>query len=108
MITAQFQSKDGRFRLLVVSGHAEYDDVGQDIVCAAVTSAVQLVANGITEILAAEASAEAEENRITLAVPQDETQTGEQTEAFLRALKLHLELLAEQFPGTIEIQMLEV
>ena len=34
-----------------VSGHAGYDDYGHDIVCASVTSAVQMTANGLTEVL---------------------------------------------------------
>ena len=32
-----------------VTGHAGYAESGSDIVCAGVTTAVQLVANGITE-----------------------------------------------------------
>ncbi len=50
MICARFFRKNGSLSsVAAISGHAGFADAGEDIVCASVSSAVQLVANGITE-----------------------------------------------------------
>ena len=51
MIRVEFTKSGELLTCFSVSGHAGYDDYGHDIVCASVTSAVQLTANGITEVL---------------------------------------------------------
>ena len=51
MIRAEFFYKKGEPRRFVVSGHAGYAENGKDIVCASVSSAVQMAINGITEIV---------------------------------------------------------
>ena len=50
MITAEFFLRGERFLGVSVRGHAGYAAYGHDVVCASVTSAVELVANGITEM----------------------------------------------------------
>ncbi len=52
MINADFQKKDSVIIGFSVKGHAEFADEGEDIVCASVSSAVQLVANAITDFFA--------------------------------------------------------
>ncbi len=47
MITAKVLKKDGRIHKVTVSGHAQYKRHGQDIVCAAVSTATLLTANAI-------------------------------------------------------------
>ena len=47
MIKAIYEAKDNKYLYLEVSGHAEYDDYGKDIVCAAVSV---LVINTINSI----------------------------------------------------------
>ncbi|MBR5721970.1 MAG: ribosomal-processing cysteine protease Prp, partial [Clostridia bacterium] len=46
MIRIVFVEKDGRLNGFSVSGHAGYAPYGSNIVCSAVTSAVQLTVNG--------------------------------------------------------------
>ena len=94
----------GRTAVVSVSGHACYEDSGKDIGCAAVTSAVQLTANGITEILHFPADVAVLENAVTL-----QTQNpSEEAEHFLQAFQLQLEVLEEQYPSFIQIRYLEV
>ena len=104
MIQVQILRQHGRTAGFSVSGHAGYEDSGKDIVCAAVTSAVQLTANGITEILHFPADVSVSENAVTL-----QTQSPDQeTENFLKAFQLQLEVLEEQYPSFIQIRYLEV
>ena len=76
-----------------------------DIVCAAVSSAVQLVANGITEICSEQASVDVKENLISLTKKDGLSQKGR---CFLEALLLHLQLLCEDSPNAIKIIITEV
>ena len=71
MITVRFQKSGSRLRAFSISGHAGYADAGQDIVCASVTSAVQLTANAITEQFGERAAVTVEENQISLLLPSD-------------------------------------
>ena len=78
MIRAEFFSKAGRLTGFSVSGHAGYADAGEDIVCAAVSSAVQLTANGITEVLGVKARVTAENDTVSLkmdSLPREDAET---------------------------------
>lgn len=106
MIRVGFLTAGGRCLGFRASGHAGYGDYGQDIVCASVTSAIQLTANGITEAAGVEADVRAEENLVSLTFPdgcKDET-----AQKMLAALRLHLTILSHDYPKTIEITDLEV
>ncbi len=105
MIRAEFFSKAEHLNGFSVSGHSGYADAGEDIVCAAVSSAVQLTANGITEILGRKARVTAQDDTISLNL--ESTPDGE-AEAFLKALKLHLSLLAVDYPKNVKLIYTEV
>lgn len=101
MILAHFYKSDGRYTGFSVSGHAGYADSGADIVCASVSSAVQLTANAVTEVLCLPATVEAADGTVRLMLTgQADILTAQ---PFLEALRLHLRLLAEDFEQTIEL-----
>ena len=106
MIFAVFSRKGNRITEVSVSGHAGYAPKGEDIVCASVTSALHTVNNGITEVLKVPAQVQVEENKITCTLPEDSDSQAAQ--AFLNALFLQLNLLAEDYPKTITLKNLEV
>lgn len=95
MITAEFYLRDETFAGFAVKGHAGFAEFGSDVVCAAVTSAVELTANAITEILKVDATVGSFENEVRLMLPE----SGNNMEAvhLLQALRLHLELLSEDY-----------
>ena len=105
MIRAEFFSQAGRLTGFTVSGHAGYADAGEDIVCAAVSSAVQLTANGITEVLGMKARVTAKGDTVSLKM---DSLPSEDVEAFLKALRLHLEVLAEDYPKNVKLTCTEV
>lgn len=76
-----------------------------DVICAAVSSAVQLVANGITEICNEHVLLDVKENLISLTEKDGFSQKGR---CFLEALLLHLQLLCEDNPNSIKIIIMEV
>ncbi len=103
MITARFALCGGSPAAVEVTGHAGFGPNGADIVCASVTSAVQLTANAVTEILRAPASVEVGENRIRIALHGCSGPACD----FLRALRLHLELLGDDYPDHITVTVTE-
>ena len=105
MITADFYLKNERFIGFSVRGHAGFAESGRDIVCAAVSSAVELTANGITEILHMDAAVDVFENEVKLLLPDTQNQTAVQ---FLQALRLQMELIGEEYSGRLRLLDMEV
>ena len=104
MITARFFRRGETLVGFSVSGHAGYADSGSDIVCAAVTTAVNMTANGITEIAQNRAEVNVSENEVQLKVEE----TTDANALLLQSMRLQIELLREQFPKNIRIQDMEV
>lgn len=105
MIQADFFKTGELLSGFSLSGHAEYDDYGHDIVCASVTSAVQMTANALTEVLKLNADVSVGENVIQVKLSKQDAQKGQ---SFLQALLLHLNILAEDYEGTIKVNLSEV
>jgi len=104
MIRAEFCESKGFLSGFKISGHAGYADSGQDIVCAAVSSAVSLAANIITDGFYSDAEAYEKDGAIVLNVDNPD----EKTQAVLSMLKMQLEIILEEFPKTIKITISEV
>ncbi len=81
-----------------VSGHSGSAEAGQDIVCSAVSSAVIMVVNTITEIVKIPAETEAKSGYIFFKVGQ-----AENVQYILRGLELHLKELEKQYPDYLKI-----
>ena len=105
MIQANFTKTEGKLTAFSLKGHAGYDEFGKDIVCASVTSAVQLTANAITEVLKVRADVQVLDNQIRMKLP---TNCPQEAFHFMDALLLHLEILAEDYEGTIKVKVSEV
>lgn len=90
-----------------VKGHSGFAEAGLDIVCAAVSSAVELTANGITEIAKVNATVSANGDMVYLFLDEKNRQNVYAI-AFLKALRLHLELLSMDYPDNIILNDMEV
>ena len=95
---------DDRITGFSVSGHSGYAEAGQDIVCAAITTAVTMAEATINDVCGAKAKVRVKENdaRITLTLPAscDEEET---VQAVLSGLLLTLISLREDYPDYIEV-----
>ncbi len=105
MIQANFTKTEGKLTAFSLKGHAGYDELGKDIVCASVTSAVQMTANAITEVLKVCADVQVLDNQIRMKLPANCPQ---EAIHFMDALLLHLEILSEDYEGTIKVKVSEV
>ena len=106
MTTVTFHSEGSRVTGLEVRGHSGYAPEGEDIVCAAVTSAVRLVECAVNDVLGLEAPVKVREKdaSISLKLPNGLGQTNESTcQTLLVALMVHLVQLAEEYPDNITV-----
>lgn len=101
MITATFKKDSGGYRAFTVSGHAGCEQNGFDVVCAAVSSAVQLTANGITEVAGVKAVVQTQGDTIGVTIPDGEPDEG--CNVLIGALHLHMNLLCEDYKDAIRV-----
>lgn len=104
MIRAEFYQSQNQFRGFRVSGHAGFAESGQDIVCAAVTSACMLAANIITDGFRISAEAGAEDNVMFCIADKPDERVG----AVVDMLMQQLDMIRSDYPGTIKISISEV
>ena len=99
MIRVKFLVGNRQLAGFEIKGHADFADIGEDIVCASVSSAAFMAANTVTEIIGSKADVNADNGVMTLIVHEP----CERTETVLKGLELHLTELAKQYPNNIKI-----
>ena len=98
MIRVRFQTACGQLIGFSLSGHAGAGDYGQDIVCAAVSSAAYMTANTVTEIVGAAADITVDDGLMELTV----TDRIEDCQNILSGFRLHIQALSEEYPTRIQ------
>ena len=99
MIRVRFQTADGLISGFHLSGHAGAGEYGQDIVCAAVSSAAYMTANTITEIVKANVDVTVQDGMMDLTV-LDRLSACQDV---LSGFQLHIQAMAEQYPDRIQL-----
>ena len=106
MTTVSFHLEGSRIVGFDVQGHSGFADEGNDIVCAAITSAVRLCECAINDVLGLEASVKVRQKdaSISLKLPGGLGQTNESTcQTLLTALMVYLTELHEEYPENISV-----
>ena len=106
MTTVTFHSEGSRLVSFEVKGHSGYAPEGEDIVCAAVTSAVRLIECAVNDELGLEAAVKVREQdaSISLKLPNGLGQTNESTcQTLMAALMVHFVQLAEEYPDNLTV-----
>ncbi len=98
--TVAFLLRGGQPAGFDISGHTGLAQAGEDILCAAISSAAYLTANTITDVIGVKAKTAVSDGRMNLLVPE-----GEESKCrdLLRGLELHMKQLREQYPKRIRI-----
>ena len=108
MIKAEFLRYSDALVGFSVSGHAGAGEYGHDIVCSAVTSAVMLTANTITDFLYAGADVQIGENKVLLVLKDPDSVMSMAAKQVIASFHKHLEIIADDAKGTIQITVKEV
>ena len=106
MTMVTFHSEGSRLVSFEVKGHSGYAPEGEDIVCAAVTSAVRLIECAVNDVLGLEAAVKVREQdaSISLKLPNGLGQTNESTcQTLMAALMVHFVQLAEEYPDNLTV-----
>ena len=99
MIRIRFtRDRGGMLSGFYVRGHAQFAESGQDIVCAAVSSAVYMAANTVTEVLGLSPEISECDGKLSLSLSEKEVSAAR---TVLEGLRLHLQALCEQYPDYI-------
>lgn len=104
MITVTLFRRCGAVAGFRVSGHAGYAQEGEDIVCSAVSSAVQLTVNNLQSFVPCTVNCREADATVELVVsdPADE-----QVAVLLAAFAEHMQNLSEQFNGFVNLNVTE-
>ena len=106
MTTVTFLTEETRIVGFDARGHSGYADACEDIVCAAVTSAVRLVEATVNDVmgLCAAVKVNAQEAVITLHLPGGLASDAESTcQNLLTGLMVYLAQLHDEYPDNIEV-----
>lgn len=106
MIKAEFfVDHSGRINGFHIKGHSGLAESGEDVLCAFVSSAAYMTANTITEIIGADAQAQADDGDMKVVVAErylDSCQT------ILTGMKFHLCETEKQYPDNVNVIITEV
>lgn len=107
MIEIHIYKEDQDVRQIVMTGHAEYAEYGQDIVCAAVSSQVISVENSLEALLNIHSQVEVDEEQggyLNLRFPIiQEALLNQKAQLLLTHLEFALTTIAEQYPKFVKI-----
>ena len=106
MTTVTFLTEESRIVGFEVSGHSGYADAGEDIVCAAVTSAIRLVESTVNDVMGLCAAVKVREQdaAISFRLPGGLAPMAENTcQNLLTGLMVYLAQLHDEYPENIEV-----
>ena len=106
MTTVTFHSEGSRLTGFEMKGHSGYAPQGEDIVCAALTSAVRLTECAVNDVLGLEASVKVRDKDafVSLKLPKAlEAGSESVCQTLLAALLVHCVQLAEEYPDNISV-----
>jgi len=104
MTTVTFYAEDSRLTGFEIKGHSGLAIEGQDVLCAAVTSAVRLAECAVNDVLGLSAAVQLREKdaSVSLKLPGGLDQTSESTcQTLLTALMVYFVQLHEEYPQYI-------
>lgn len=72
MIKIKIEREQSQIKKVTISGHANYDDYGKDIVCSSVSSIVITTVNGILEICPSYLTVKEEKDKMTIQILKED------------------------------------
>lgn len=109
MIRILIKQKNDSLKYIHVSGHANSDDYGKDIVCAAVSVVSQTILLGISEILKSDLKYSIEKGDLSFEIPEDMVYEDElRVNALTHTLMLGLLNIKNNYKNYIDIIKEEV
>ncbi len=99
MIKVKLTKNNNYYKRIIITGHANYDDFGKDIVCASVSSLITCTVNGIYSLNKNSILYKDDSNTIEIKILDDENAL-----KLFNNLILMLKDLAKDYPKNIKIE----
>lgn len=104
MTTVEFFTEGESITGFSCKGHSGYAPSGEDIVCAAVTSAIRLCECTVNDVLGLGAKVKVTDDKIAFSLPKEvPSEDANACQAVLAALMLYLSELKDEYPENIEV-----
>ena len=100
MITVRFSGLGANLTGFSVRGHAGLAPHGQDILCAAVSSAAYMTANTLAEIYGVPCDAQVGDGSMTVRLSAEDA---EMVQPLLKGFSLHVRELSRQYPKQLKV-----
>lgn len=100
MISFKVHKQNGRIKAFECKGHSGYSEGGSDIVCAAVSSAVTLAANTLTDFLCIPCSVKADDAGLVRVIIKSDDDAAQ---AVAKSLEEHIRQIAGDYPRNIKV-----
>lgn len=100
MISVSITKDNAKYKKIVVSGHALYDDYGKDIVCSAVSSITTTTINGILSLDKDSLSYEVNEDGLKIIINSDDNVTQTLIQNMINLLKE----LESNYPANVKVK----
>ncbi len=111
MLKARFEQSGSALTAVTVSGHAAYTEDSPEgmVLCAAVSSAMQLTCNSLTECLKAEVEiTQAPDPGVQNLLAFRLTSPDSVQSALMQGLLIHLQALSEDYPKLLSVKVTQV
>lgn len=109
MITIKLYKKDNKYYGFESVGHADYDEKGRDIVCAAVSTLTYTLVNSIIEIGSTKPIIEEEDGQLSCYLPMDEEiLNNSEIQIIFKTIKIGIESIIEVYDSYVELLEEEV
>ena len=109
MVTVRVLRKNGAMCGMELSGHANFNDDGDDLVCAAISSVSFAVCNGMEKLAGVSFGYQTDDGYLYFVLPDDLNDDAQQkTQLLLGTLYLFLQELSGQYSGNIRLVESEV
>lgn len=100
MINVSITKDNVKYKRIVVSGHALYDDYGKDIVCSAVSSITTTTINGILSLDKDSLSYEVNEDGLVIIINSDDNVTQTLIQNMINLLRE----LESNYPANVKVK----
>lgn len=109
MVTVKVMRKNGAMCGMELSGHAGFNDDGDDLVCAAVSSVSFAICNGIEKLVGVSFGYQTDDGYLYFILPDDlDCDAQQKAQLLLGTLYLFLQELSGQYSGNIRLVESEV
>lgn len=110
MIQISIKKKGQAIKGLIVQGHADYAEAGQDIVCASVSALVGALLNGLEHFCGEAFVYELDENGyVSLSLEEDiSPRQADLAHTILTTFSLGVQMIVDDYPGHVKIHTKEV